>query len=306
MLRYDKLNSFEVGKLAEWMSVQYPATFEERTKLDGSKRYICKIRNLHVSVDFKHVYINGSIPKFYIGNNVENISVSEIDKAISLLEASLGGIVNIKDTFVRRLDIGTNVPLKNKPDVYISKLHTASLNRPYFYNNQTIGIGNKSRGIVFYDKTSEVKSENRRLKSSTTVPENIIRIESYLKGRKVFEKHFGTQLPTLSLILDNIDKLPDIWLSEYKKINKEYCTNIDQIRSQKDLLYYTIVSTGYTKCEQVINYSFDIGLISKQDRYRYHNTVKAAYNMVQLVNPDDVMSELDLKVLDLYKLIKGK
>lgn len=185
--------------------------------------------------------------------------------------------------------------------MYVSRLHTKS-KKFKNYNNETIDLSNNSRGIVIYDKTTEVRKKSKL----THVPENLLRLEARLNADYIFEKEFGKKHITVNDLLFQLDKLPDILYKEYLKIDKEYEMKINKIESKQDLIDYAIVQTGFDNCKILIDNSYNLGSIAKQNRDRYFKSVKLAYkNQEKYVTEDDLIKELDEKVLDWYNLIKN-
>jgi hypothetical protein len=239
-----------------------------------------------------------------MGNNVGSMSIQDVYSAIGLINSSLGNTIDINKGYVRRLDIGINLIMDNQPTAYVGKLYSLSARKPTYFNGQTISNGNQSRGIIVYDKTAEVEKGNKKNRTQTEVPEKLLRLEASIKGRKVFEKKFGTELPTVKSLLEQLDKLPDVLYEEYNKLDKAYSVSTDLIHDKGEFLNYTIVATGMEKCKYVIDYSYNLELISKQNRDRYYKTVKNAFHQSTSTANEDLMKELDDKVLAWYNSTK--
>lgn len=303
-LRFTLESGEQLKELIQWLSKNYSETYEETIKTNGLKTYKCKIRNMNLYANNIYVFITGSIHKFYLGNNFEEMKQQDIVKAFNLVSSSLGDILDIRQAHIRRLDIGVNILMDHHPTSYVNKLYSSSAKKSAYYNGQTINAGNQSRGITVYDKTAEVKKENRKNREKMNVPDNLLRLEASIKGRKVFEKRFGNQLPTVEQLLQQLNKLPDIWLDEYKQLDKEYSVNVDRVNSMKELYYYAITVTGADKCSTIVDYSYSIKAITAQDRYRFNNTIKAAFKLSTSTSKNDLMRELDEKALLCYEQAK--
>lgn len=298
-IRHDLKIIKQRNKLLLLLKNNYAKTFKN-IQCDGHTNYNCTVGNMKLFIDSEYVHITGSLHKFYMGNNVDEMPMKDINTALSLLNSSLGFIIDVKKGYVRRLDIGLNLIMNHKPTAYISKLYSSSSKPPTTYKDQTLCIGNKSRGLMVYDKTAEVEKANRKKLVKVEVADNLLRLEATVRGRKVFKKRFGTELPTVEQVLLQLNKLPDILYDEYKVMEKEYTVNIDRIENKSDLLNYAIVMAGIDKCKYVIDFSYNLNLITKQDRYRYHNTVKKAFSSPTNAQNQDLMRELDDKMLKWY------
>jgi hypothetical protein len=74
--------------------------------------------NMRIKQRTGGVFLSGSIPKYFKGNNVLPLSAEELREALASLEAELG--VDLRKGVVRQLETATTLPVKNPPRDYFS------------------------------------------------------------------------------------------------------------------------------------------------------------------------------------------
>ncbi|GAB3750057.1 phage/plasmid replication domain-containing protein [Spirosoma pomorum] len=306
-MRYNVGYDTDIVELARHLKCKYPSHYKEEINAEGIKSYRAEINNLKIYMNVDYIYITGSLNRFYLGNNVQVLLTKDIPKAFDSINSALVQLIDIRKAFVLKMEIGTNLPMKYKCSEYISKIHSNNSKNATRFNDQTIDTSNGSRGMIIYDKTAEAKQKSKKNKQSVEIPDKLLRLEAKLKARHVFQKHFGSNLPTVSDIIEHIDLLPEIWYQEYIKLNKEYSISTKPIVTKQDLLNYTITKAGFDDCMYTINHSYNIGLISKQSKARYAKSVKNAFDELRdKYEEEDLMNELDEKVLAWYNQVRTR
>lgn len=139
-----------------------------------------KLGKLCVSVNDYHVKVgNGSLCKYYMGDNYQTMKRSDIKHAIEKLSDELH--VPMSDANVTRLDYGTGFIMKYPVGVYLNHLgalsHFQRLEQPCsLYYKQ------KNRQLCFYDKNKEQKSKRMCVPELYT-GRNVLRYELRYTGR---------------------------------------------------------------------------------------------------------------------------
>lgn len=292
-IRYTVTAKSEVDSLVECLKTSHPEGFQEIKNIDGNIRYRGKVQNMLLFIDDDFIFINGSLSKLYQGDNTRNMSLSDVSLAIDYLNTLLDNTIDVRQANVKRLDFGMNIRVKNNPSAYVLKLYNSSSRMISYYKGQTFSSGNESRGMVIYDKSAESNIDN----------DNILRLEVRIRAKHVFKLIFGNGLPSVSSILLKLNKLPFIWLDEYNRLEKEYSTQIDNIKKQKDLLKYTITQTGLAKCVYVLENSYVMGNISRQTKSRYYKIIRTAFTKSEESSNQDLMKELDDQVYRSYETL---
>lgn len=74
-IRYN-IDSYTIkNKLVRWLKKNYKDFYKKETNASGLNTYRCQINNIKVFVDTQYVFIYGSLNKFYLGNNIEELDI---------------------------------------------------------------------------------------------------------------------------------------------------------------------------------------------------------------------------------------
>jgi hypothetical protein len=134
-----------------------------------------QLDNLNVSIAEKSVTIKGSLCKYYWGDNLQPLSLSDTNLAIEKLSDLL--LLPLKDASISRLDLAANLVLNHPVAHYLPYLgnarHYIRLEQPntLYYNR-----GKILHQLVFYDKVEEIKSKREKL-SPALKQMNLLRYE---------------------------------------------------------------------------------------------------------------------------------
>ncbi len=168
------------------------------------------------------IIIEGSIHKYFKGNNTSDFKFDELKNAISNLSDELG--LNINTGIVTRVDIGANIKLKHDP-----KLYNLCLYKGYRYvkhvinDGETVEFRKRKKSIIFYDKRKEnIRNRYKNSKPSKIEDKNIIRYEMRLTKALADTLNLGkSHLYVSDLYRIKIYKrLVRLWFKEYLIITK--------------------------------------------------------------------------------------
>lgn len=150
----------------------------------GERQFAGNLGNLTVRVKKHSVLVSGSLPKFYFGTNLIDVSREDIKTIINCLSDSL--TLKLENAFVYRLDTGINIIVDRSVTEYTQCLGEARYFQKLAYREGGVLYKNSIRSICFYDKMREMK------KHKVAIPEkyvdcNILRYE--LRYLKRLDKH---------------------------------------------------------------------------------------------------------------------
>jgi hypothetical protein len=157
-------------------------------------------KNISVAITPRRLYVEGSLCKFYKGNNIETLTRQETAGALAMLADHLH--VPITDAIVTRLDVGINVETTHAPAEYFRLLGHSKryLIRTYQDGDrapdtpQTLyyytGQNHKRarRVLAFYDKIEETKYRKGYVPEKYA-EKNILRFE--LRHMKKLQEQFA-------------------------------------------------------------------------------------------------------------------
>ena len=159
----------------------YSKQFNEASRLSYFRFKAEAIKNLTGYYGAKGFAINGSIPKYYLGENVNTLTIEQTKLALEKLEWELG-LPLLQYGKVKRLDVAFTFAVQNKVAEYLQAMQG-------FKNAKYNQIGN-SKGLetVRYDfgKTQSLNCYNKQLEADFIPPnfagKNLLRIEMQIKG----------------------------------------------------------------------------------------------------------------------------
>lgn len=199
---------------------------EEVVKDTGEVRYKATVSNktINVSINGDRLRIFGSLSQYY-KVSYSSLLWNEVPLAICKLEDELQ--VKLSNLNLSQIDLESTFPVQQKPKQYFEFLGDA----PYFNRfeeKNTLYYNSGNRKIRVYDKSKKVKKD---LNMSEVDILNCIRFEVSYKNQyiKTIENNLGLEKMVIEHIFNSdIQKyLLDLWLREYKQINKHPKLNLD-------------------------------------------------------------------------------
>jgi len=174
--------------------------------------------NLRVKRNGDKVSVIGSLPKFFLGSNLQQLTRKDtelaIEKASDLLQLPLG------QSKILRLDIGANFTLKEPLSNYYTCLgHLSRFKKSLIANKQSLLYITTQKALEFYDKSREMK------RSKQSIPDlyndkNILRYELHLT-KKIDNSLKILELRANSLIEESVYiKGIDFWKDHYFSIQR--------------------------------------------------------------------------------------
>ncbi len=263
------------------------------------------IGGLKVSISERQVKIkDGSICKWYKGNNYEEMSREDVRQAIEKLSDTLH--LPMANATVYRMDIAHNMLMEHPPELYMKYLgvmrYAQRLQEP-----NGVYYKMSDRTICLYDKNKEQK--DKRISIPEVFKEtNILRCELRYLSR--LPKRLNVQRVTGGMLYDEFfwRHCNEQWLAMYMKINKiNKNINGKDMRTVKD--FQTIAVRAYIEQQgglirilEDIRERQMIGYITAKQAYDLRRTIKKAYKVdgVSVVR-NELVDELDTKVAEAAK-----
>ena len=251
-----------------------------------------KLKNLNIFLHSDRISIRGSIPKYYVGDNAVGLKDEQIIDAFKLIQFQLP-TVDWETSIVTRLDYGVTFDVSLNPSEYINQIRASKNNKNLMFTTKvgTCVLGNKSHAIVVYDKGYESELEET---------ENLIRLEYRMYKAALISKKFDCNKLTLSSLLSELNKLPELWYKQYCLLEKDYSPVFEGISSKFNFHHAMISKYGYENCKMLIVNSSKKNLISKTQKYnliRYIRELKAKGKT--LSDENSPINELD-KLVENY------
>lgn len=264
-----------------------------------------KLSNLDISISDDRVNIkNGSISKFYLGNNIVEIGRSGTQKAIQCLSDTLH--LPIEKAIVKKFHFGINIMLSNEPNMYYNYLGNCGnfkrLEQPH-------GINYKVNNTEFalYDKIKELKHHREPIPPLYN-NRQILRLEKRFNNG--LNKYFNKSNIEAQLLYDEdfyIEVNKDL-LKTYQQINKikTYKIDMTEITTKREMQKLGVLSLielegGLLQALENIKERYKQGKLTKKQ----HHDLKALYiessKMKLQTKESELIIELDRKIIEKFK-----
>jgi len=254
---------------------------------------------------------NGSLCKFYLGNNFKTLQRADVQKAIEKLSDTLH--LPIREATVTRLDIAQNFILKEPPDVYYS--HFGELQHSKRSPITTVAGGieglyyfNRFGLSLFYNKLKEQKDKGQ------PIPElyqnsHVMRYEQ--RYTKRLSKSFNVERLTAATLynekfyIDVINRWRDNYFS-IKKIN-DISLNFEAMKGRKDLYTFGVLfliesQGGELSMIAQINEAYKTGKLTRRQADEMKLVVRDTCKVKEGITvKNDAILELDRKVAQAVK-----
>jgi len=194
--------------------------------------YSGALNNLRVYVSERGVSIQGSLSKYHLSDNMQTLRRQDTEQAIQRLSDDLH--LPIKEAQVSRVDFAHNFIMKHEPEVYYPYLGESQSLKRYIQPN-SLYYSNKSRSLLFYNKSAEAKSKGHEIPEVWT-DKHVLRYE--IRYRRRLHKQLKVpEVRARSLYEEKFYiKLTDRCVSDFKSIHKNAEINLDteNMRTPKD------------------------------------------------------------------------
>ncbi len=245
---------------------------------------------------------DGSLCKFYMGNNFQTMGRCDTQKAIEKLSDTLH--LPMGKAKVTRMDIAQNFILKHPPDVYFN--HLGALRYANRLQEPT-GLYYCLNGgrLCFYDKNQEQKSHREEI-PDLYKGRNVLRYERRYTQR--IASKFGVKEVTGALLSNEVFYVEVVkrWKADYQAIQKinDVTINFQAMKTKQQLYKMGVLSLiekagGQLEMISHINEAQKRGEISKKQAYDLRIAVNEACQINgEITAPNEAIHELDKKIIE--------
>lgn len=267
---------------------------------NGANVITGNLNGFRISVSERGVNLkDGSLCKYYLGDNFQTLGRGDTKKAIEMLSDTLH--LPLNKATITRIDIAQNYIVKHPTSVYFNHLGNSAYNKRLeqpdglYYTN--------SKGLlVFYDKVKEQKAKGQQIPELYS-NRNTLRYEMRHKAR--LKDTFRVERVTAEMLYNETfyRNIIDQWHKEYKNIQKinDVSLNFEAMKTKKDLYLMGLVSLidqqgGEIAIKQQINEAFKKGSMSRKQKFDLFNAISEASKATFATIQSDVIQELDKKI----------
>ena len=183
---YDRLKLWldksKCGDGADEVSSHLKNVRDECDRDTGVLTQYGKIGSMRVRIFSSGFSFLGSLPKFYLGDNMHGLSLQDTARAFEKLSDELH--IKMDDARVTLIEFGCNFIMDNSVSDYLYRLGTIPRMSRHTYEDESLCYMQKSKNkeIAFYDKIKEAESKHTRIPEEFA-GKNLLRYEIRNKGR---------------------------------------------------------------------------------------------------------------------------
>lgn len=260
-----------------------------------------KAGGLSVSLNRFQVKVgDGSLCKWYLGNNYQTMGRRDTQRAFEKLSDTLH--LPMGKSLVTRLDLAQNFIVRYPPEVYMHHLGQLKYFKRYPTDGSLYYMGNGSK-LCFYDKNKEQREKKE------PIPElyedrNVLRYEQ----RYIKRLPYLLNVPdvTGALLYDETFYigLLNKWRQLYKQIQKinDITINFQVMKTKQGLYKMGVLSLvehvgGQLEAIEQINEAAKRGELTRKQAYDLRQTInEACKEKAGLTEPNEAIKELDKKI----------
>ena len=266
--------------------------YTKTTKKDGIFWYTLTIGNLRVYISISQITVQGSLCKFFLGNNLQSLTYNTIPLAIEKLSDTLH--LKMDDAKVTRIDIGANLSMSSPANSYFLILGEYPRFCRLLVSDSSLRYESKhkkqSHSLAFYDKMEEMgKGEGYILRYEDRWMKNLQKQLHYpeITGKSLYDEDFYKNTVFQ-------------WKGDYEKISKVGDNRLLSLNGQsftaskaKDILLCSALS--YMPIEERIKIETIIKphLANGQNWYRFKKSVQSIEAKYSLESTSALEHELN-------------
>ena len=266
------------------------------------------LNGLRVSASRRGVNVsNGSLCKWYLGDNFKTMERGDVQRAIEKLSDTLH--LPMDKATITRIDLAQNFIMKHPTEVYFNHLGSyypsKRLEQPnglYYKKHDTL--------LVFYDKVKEQRAKGQpipELYSNRNTLRYEMRYKARLKDTFKVDKVTGAMLYEEQFYMDIVNR----WKKAYKDIKKinDVTLNFEAMKTKRDLYTLGLASLidqqgGQLSMIQQINEAFKKGELTKKQSYDLRQAITEASRATIATVESDLIKELDKKIDDVVRFYR--
>ena len=256
-----------------WKGLKWCPTYNDKTKKVNG--YKTSVNNLNLRLKGDTIFCNNSLQKWYMGNNYEVFTYSQVVEALKKLNSVLP--FNVYNANIHYVAVGTVIEEKAQPilDPWLSLNGKAPI--PMLGANKQYGkkFYLTDYQVKGYDKTFEVKTHNR-----IKIGKPIFRFELEIYTRNLNNRKNAIGIYTVKDLIDKkkYKMLADELMSKYDKIEKQQSIPLSQLTNKEKEVLALFQNQEILK-QYKIDHSETYG-----NRRKVYNKIKNLSNNKQLAH----------------------
>ncbi len=258
-----------------------------------------RLNNMKVTASERGVKIENSLTKYYLGDNIQVMRRSDIERAIEKLSDELH--LPVKEGIVTRFDFAKNIPLIQDVENYLKYLGDISRYQRY-PSKRGLNYKIAGRELAIYDKIAEMKF-NREIVPGIYEGKNIMRIEKRYLNKVA--SYFNMPVITGSDLYNEAFYMQvlDDWHNDYSRIDKLNNTVIDMstVTTKRQLYNMGVLALvqmqgGEIAAIKQVQERQSKGELTKKQALDLRNAIKASSKERIKAKENELLNELEKKV----------
>jgi hypothetical protein len=262
-----------------------------------------KIENLELILTAEdYLFIEGSLPKFYFGNNFQTLDISTTQKAVESVSAVVG--FDISEADIYKLHIAGNISVDEDCRYYYHMLdylgHHDKMER-----HNGVYFTNHNRSLAFYDKIKENKGFLENIPKDLLAG-NLLRYEARIhKNLKTRLNHEKPKVKDLYNI-EFYNKAIKYWYEQYLNIQKmKPIISLKQPMTSKEFQNALISNSvqNFGGIHKMMNLIKTQNKLSKEPTHLFRSKREKLISLSKERREDDYsgIRELDTKINLMYQ-----
>ena len=291
-----------------------PKTF--RDGLNGYEGYLKSwhnTKNHDLKVQITNYYVKvgfASWGKWFYGDNFRTMTLNDIRQCLDRISEILG--LPMGEAQITRLDIGHNIIVDHKPEIYLNHLGTILHHKRLPTSEGSLYYSNSLRQFVLYDK-KKAPRHKRDIVPEEYINSHVLRLELRLLRKSA--SNFNTKFITADMLCTEAfyHACISIWEQYYWKIQKinDMGGDIGSIKTKTSLYNYAIgfLAEQFGGQMQLIEFfeeSQAKKVITSKQKSDLKEAVINACNSPILSQPSELITELDRKVNEATEFLRRR
>lgn len=277
-------------------------------KPDGQIYLTGGLGSYSVFVNKTGVSLKGSLPKFYLGDNLQTLTKSDSKQAIQKLSDSLQ--IPVEKAKITRVDLAQNLFVKHDPLAYFNYLNDCRYYKR-LVQPTSIYYRNSHRQMIFYDKIKEQKSKGMIIPGIYEDRHTLryeLRFMSHISQQFNMSEVMASHLYTEDFYMNILNR----WKEEYFKIRKQnhIKINLETMNSTKQFekqIFLLGISQlgGESEALKLVDQAKREGVFKhKMQEKRLRDKIKKISKDPDLTCKSELIEELDKKVKESIKFYR--
>jgi hypothetical protein len=272
--------------------------------------YSGHIQNMGVFINLDSVIIHGSLAKYLNGENVSNLTISQVEKAIRKLENEIG--LYLDTAMVKMVECGISVITNEQPAEYLKLFGYPARYTRHEYATmtgvETVTYSTQTGSYQFsgYNKVVEVQSKKKQSIPALLEGANILRLEYRIVRRRGINARFKRDLTAYDLFNPVVYReLQKLFIEAYQAIPKfgmQY--HIETLEKVTPKIWIELLAEQYRQTfskdyMHLLKVLRESGALTDKNLERIRAANRMRERKYRLIDKSPLIAELDTYVMDM-------